>query len=975
MKSKNLVQRLADFAGWGAIIYLLFTTVLFVPEPEEKILDSATLMAFEFLELQEKGEYEKAIEVGHQVLKIREVFLGPDDPDTTPIILALGYLYKLQGHYGKAEPLLQRAMDVNERMQGPDHPDTDRSLNQLALLYIDQGKYPEAEKLLLRSLVINTNNSGRDYSRASTFNNLALLFSEQANYVQAEPYYLRALDIIEKTLGDEHEDMENILMNLGSIYAHQGNHSKAEALFLRALNIEKKTQRLNGPKTALLLNHLASNNSNLGNKEKAEELFLRALDLNEQNLGPYHPSTGNTLNNLAVLYADQGDYFKAESLILRALEISEKTLGPNHPDTALNLNNLAAVYKSQKKYAEAETLYFRALSIREKALGPNHPFTAHSLSALADLYSSQGSYYKAQPFSKSAVEIFERRAALGASDNALAQKGAVNEIKNNVDHFYSHALVSYRSAYNPFGKTDDFLSLQVESYSSSQYSLHTSAGTALGQAAARFAVSEDSLAKIVRQRQDLIGEWSFINEQLASFIGSIGKNRNKKKEQTFRDRLPAIDREIAEIDVRLEADFPEYFALTSPKPLSLEDTQELLFDNEALVMFLTGDEGTLVFAVTKEEIDWALVDVNASVLDEAVRVLRVSLENPQSAFPRGHAHGIYKKLMSGVENVFSDKDHVFLVPSGALGSIPLGVLVVEDPDGDNSSPIAMRGTKWWGTQQALTTLPSVSSLKALRLFAKDGRGKEPFAGFGNPILDGPKSNNDNRSVKLASRGTASYFRGKYGDVDAIRTLVPLPQTETELLSLANAMRAKPEQSLWLGDRATEANLKKADLSEKRVLAFATHGLMSGEMSGLAEPALVLTPPQEATDEDDGLLTASEAALLNLNADWVILSACNTAAADQPGADGLSGLARSFFYAGARSMLVSHWPVRDDAAARLTTTAITLQDKDPNMSRSEALRRSMLVLMNDTSDPTLAHPSAWAPFVIVGEGGSAISIDP
>ena len=150
--------------------------------------------------------------------------------------------------------------------------------------------------------------------------------------------------------------------------------------------------------------------------------------------------------------------------------------------------------------------------------------------------------------------------------------------------------------------------------------------------------------------------------------------------------------------------------------------------------------------------------------------------------------------------------------------------------------------------------------------------------------------------------------------------------------------------------------------------------MSGEMSGLAEPALVLTPPDEATDVDDGLLTASEAALLNLNADWVILSACNTAAADEPGADGLSGLARSFFYAGARSMLVSHWPVRDDAAARLTTAAISMQDDNPDLGRAEALRRSMLVLMNDTSDPSLAHPSAWAPFVIVGEGGSEVATD-
>jgi CHAT domain-containing protein len=153
----------------------------------------------------------------------------------------------------------------------------------------------------------------------------------------------------------------------------------------------------------------------------------------------------------------------------------------------------------------------------------------------------------------------------------------------------------------------------------------------------------------------------------------------------------------------------------------------------------------------------------------------------------------------------------------------------------------------------------------------------------------------------------------------------------------------PSSDIHLEKDASETTVKRTPLGDYRVVYFATHGLVAGDVKGLAEPSLALTIPKEMTDLDDGLLTASEVALLKLNSDWVVLSACNTAAGDKPGAEALSGLARAFFYAGARALLVSHWAVASDAATRLTTSTFDYIKSDPNIGRAEALRRAVLAL--------------------------------
>jgi CHAT domain-containing protein len=289
----------------------------------------------------------------------------------------------------------------------------------------------------------------------------------------------------------------------------------------------------------------------------------------------------------------------------------------------------------------------------------------------------------------------------------------------------------------------------------------------------------------------------------------------------------------------------------------------------------------------------------------------------------------------------------------------------------------------------VTVLPAVSSLKALRRVAKPSAAIKPIIGFGNPLLDGP----DNRfaeRAKLAQdaqrcpdarrpqvaalRGTRTGVapvatRGGLVDLAHLKAQTPLPETADELCAVARDLGADASE-MRLGARATERAIKALSasgaLARYRIVHFATHGTLAGQLTGTSEPGLILTPPAAATEEDDGYLSASEIAGLKLDADWVILSACNTAAAGATGAEALSGLARAFFYAQARALLVSHWEVYSDATVNLITAAVGEITRDPTVGRSEALRRSMLALI-DKGEPQEAHPAYWAPFVVVGEG--------
>lgn len=794
-------------------------------------------------------------------------------------------------------------------------------------------------------------------------NNLAEFYRGQARYDEAERHFKRALAIREKALGPDHSDIAGSLNNLAILYFNQGRYDEAEPLYKRAIEIRENILRPNHPRLATPLNNLADLYTIKGRFDEAVPLFKRSLAILEKAFGSEHRNIAKTLNNLAGVYLKQGSYEESERLQKRALAIREKIFNSGHPDVATSLNNLAKLYWTQGLLGKTEPLYKRSLAIDEKSYGPDHPKVAHTLSNMTLLYLDQGRHDLALKSIRRASVIHRDRAARASGGRSA---GYLSEQRKVRDVFFRHLRATIEI---PTADPSARGALTGEGFEVSQLANATGTGAAVARMAARFAAGDDKVATRMRERQDAVERWRKLDGAMVKAASRPSAKRDKSSEAAMRQELTALDQKIIEIDGQLATAFPQLAELTASKPVPLAEAQALLAADEALLTYQMGDDGGFIFVVRSDRALVTKVDLRGEELSEAVSVLRFGLDPSQISrladippYDTGQAFQLYQKIFQPVEPMLDGARHVFVVAGGALQSLPLGVLVTGESQGEFTDFSGYRAVPWLARKYAFTTLPSVSSLRALRTFAKRTKAHIPFTGFGDPLLKGHPGSN--RGVKLAS-----LYRGTIANVNAVRNLPPLPDTADELRALSATMNGD-DKRIYLRKEATEKTVKNVNLSSSRVIAFATHGLLAGDMDA-AEPALVLTPPENGTTLDDGLLTASEVAQLKLNAELVILSACNTAGGDgTDGAEGLSGLAKAFFYAGSRALLVSHWPVVSDAAVKLTTGMLDYQANNPAVGWAEALRRSMLALSNNEEKPHYAHPLFWAPFVVVGEGGAA-----
>ena len=983
--------------------------------------------------LLENGRYLDAVAPAQQALAIREQILGPTHEEVVTALTTLGLIHATLIELTQAKPLLQRALEIRRSALDSNDPKVGESLTNLATVMYAAGDFTQAIQTLEQSLEIRERALGHSHPDvAVTLSHLAIALRGMSRLDQARTTAERAVTILratqpprpkdlalavnvagnilgrignfegarslleeslhvfERTFGPHHPHVATALVQLGMLEGKQGNFAEALPLLKRGLVINEHSYGSHNPEVAGNLYEIGLAERALGKDTDAQSRFERALEIQNASVDPAHPFVALTLIELAEVKRRQGDRTAARALLQRALQIQEHSLGREHTSVAQTLTSLGYLETQNNNLSSAESYFDRAVRIREKSLGPTHRDVAASLLDLARARHAQGQLIAARPLYERARQIIESQQGLnpGFDDEALSRIW-----KKDLKGLQDYALLLATIARDAKPGLEQ-QSAVADGFTVTQQARGWLMQAAVAQALAQRTVESPggvSLAKQVeglrRKRQEL---WTRLNE----LYGLSDAQRSAEELASVKLRLNGVQEALDLTSVQLVKVDPGYAELTQPKPLDIQGAQRLLRSDEALVSFYTLSDRVQIWlvragqpALYRESL------VEREGLTSRVQQIRCSLlptkkcpganESVLVPFDVESAAKLYHLLFAPVASQLQGIENLIVILDEVLLPLPLAALLTQRNDEAfthlaqlyrlnqslTKKDLASYGAlPWLAKAYSLTVLPSASALKLLRQYPDPPQKQgEAFLGFGDPVLRG--RGNQRGGTMVASRGIRA-------DMDSLQALPQLPGTSKELLTVASILGVNAETNVFLGPRATELEVRRLNdsgrLGQAKVIAFATHGLLAGEVKGVVQPALVLTPPAVPTDDNDGLLSMEDVLQLNLpNTDWVILSACNTAG-DNGSGESLTGLARAFFFAGAKSLLVSQWSVDDGATQFLMTEIFKRYGKNESVPPAQALRQGMQAAMAEAAQHPdhayFAHPFSWAAFFLVGEGG-------
>jgi len=891
-----------------------------------------------------------------------------------------------------------------------------RSISQILL---KMGDLAQAEAYLQRNLKLiqeartsglpgwRSGYAGRGQSwEADVEYNRAIIFQARGQFALAEKSYrlaeqrrrasVKGLLTTGKNPPPESQILEaadRMVLDTAFMEAKQGRLAEAEADARRALLARLKDKGKYNPSVPIFIGGLASVLIDQGRYPEAEQLMHVAIDINRQ-VGVADDS-GTVVHELATLANILNLQRKRKEAIAIYAEIDKATanwdpkLRESLDLNGSRINSLYAAGQFERGVAAAQALLKRQIA----QTGEASYDVANTRGNLAVGYMRLGRDEEAKRELDAALPVL----MAGARENADTDNSAALALRSDRLQIYIENYIILLNRM-PAAEGDD--SAAVQTFALADSIRGQTVQHALAESSARAQIKDPALAELVRQEQDLTKQ---VNAQLGTLNNALALPSGQRDETGVKALNVAIgnlrvqrDKLRAEIAKR----FPSYANLITPKPPSVADIKAILKPDEALLSFYFGHNASFVWAVPKDgKVAFAKIPATAPDIQSAVHRLRKSLEPDVATisdippFDLAAAYQLYSTLLKPVEAGWKQAKSLIVVTNGALGLLPLSLLptapaTLQDDKGLLFS--GYRNVPWLARTHAVTLVPSASSLRTLRQLPAGLLSRDPFIGFGDPYFSAEQAADaaaDEKPVQVASNDTASVTRGvplkrrssphTEGVSSADLAQLPrLPDTRAELIAIAKALNLDPAQVLHLGKDANEKTVETTDLSHYRIIDFATHGLVPGELNGLTQPALALTAPAVAGGPGDGLLTMEKILALKLDADWVVLSACNTAAGAGAGAEAASGLGQAFFYAGTRTILVTNWSVHSASARELVSDLFHRQATDPTLSRAEALREAMMALLDgkgftDTSGKTLftyGHPLFWAPYTIIGDGG-------
>ena len=874
-----------------------------------------------------QGQYAKAIDYYQQALAIIKQ-IG-DTAGVATTLNNLGLVYDNQGQYAKAIDYYQQALAIIKQIGDTAVEAT--IFNNLGAVYHSQGQYAKAIEYYQQALVIRKQ-IGDIAGEATTLNNLGVVYKNQGQYAKAIEYYQQALAIF-KQIGDTAGEATT-LNNLGGVYHSQGQYAKTIEYLQQALAIIKQIGDTAG--VGATLNNLGEVYRNQGQYAKAIEYYQQALAIRKQ-IGDT-AGEATTLNNLGAVYRSLGQYAKAIEYYQQALAII-KQIGDTAGEATI-LNNLGAVYRSLGQYAKTIDYYQQALAII-KQIGDTAG-EATILNNVGAVYTNQGQYAKAIEYYQQALAIFKQIGDTAGVGTTLNNLGGVYHSQGQ----YAKAIEYYQQALAIVKQIGD-TAREGTILSNIGYNLWQTGKLQQATETLRAAIKVSESLRVDLKDTDKI---SLIDTQLDSYkflqqvliaqkqpetaleISERSRARafvellaSKFKSDTKVNSNPPTINQLKQIAKEQKATFVEYSIIRE----QFKTQQKSEWQESKLYIWVIKPTGEVTFHIK---------DLTPLWQKENTTLAKLVTTSRQSVGVRGR--GIFdisfnpdnqqqqlKKLHEILIQPIADQlpkdpnQRVIFIPQDSLFLVPFAALQDQND-------------KYLIEKHTILTAPAIQVLdlthKQQRQFPQS---PDEMLIVGNPTM--PKL-----PITVDSQQ---------------RTLKPLPGAEREAKAIAQLFKTQA----IIGKNATERAIIQK-LPQAKLIHLATHGLLD-DFLGLGVPgAIALAPdtPPSNDDNGDGLLTAGEILDLQLNADLVVLSACDTGGGSISG-DGVIGLSRSLITAGAESVLVSLWSVDDQSTAFLMTEFY--QNLQKKLDKATALRMAILATKQKYESPV--H---WAAFTLIGE---------
>lgn len=882
-------------------------------------------------------------------------------------LLGLGRLYYEQGFYTRAETVLQRSLDFRTKSMGRQH--TSDQLQKLASTKIALEQYEEA-RVLLDELVEMGREDGEDnYWYGLMIARRASLDVQTGAYDRAEPLIDRAQAIMEKLVAKKTENADEALVAIkglrGRLALRKGDFDRAEKLLLVEYDHIEKKKGAKDKGLAEILGELANLERQIGRLEKADAHAVRAMTIRDESLAPTHPDRAESRAVLGRIREARGDAASAKKLHEEALKMRSDAFGLEHPYVGSSLLDLADLARHQSQPEAAELLYKRAIVIFEKVFGPDHEKVALCLEGLSALYVASGKIELAVRLSERAADIRERQAALIIAGGSDAQKRAfVASLRYGTD--FVTTLHAREASSDEKAKRLALTTI----FQRKGRVLDVMAGTSLALRKQFSGADAKLFDEVAAARADVarLAIRGPAGAPLDEFRADLAKREEKARmlEEKLGGQSDVFRAEQIPVTIeRVQAAIPDDMKLVEisvyvPRKAS-EAGAGARLGPARFAAYVLDSNGKIGF-----------VDLGETApIEQAAIEMRRMLSSPDRGDPKSAAKTLDALVMAKIRPLLGNKTRLLLSADGALSLIPFAALV------DESGKFAVE--KW-----ELTYLTSGRDL--LRLSRQSRVRTSPAAVVANPAF-GSKERGAS-ALGLLEEAAPAEATGAAGTRGLEKAFFePLPATGTEARKLSNLM---PKASIFVDVEATENTVKK--MQAPKMLHIATHGFFvslgakSTRTTDNKERGLELDVDSDWLPDDpllrsgialaganarkggageDGILTALEACSLDLRGTkLVVLSACETGIGDVMQGEGIYGLRRALFVAGAESLVASLWKVADEETQALMVAYYgrILQGE----TRAGALRNVQTAML---TTPATAHPYYWASFGLFGNAAA------